>query len=917
MKFRLPWQNTLLSGISSGADILRSRPDPEKTHQSSPQVQASEPETYSSKTQAKLKHPSGSLQSLSDFSFGSAPDLPALRRIMGEEADLRQVGQALIELMFAKGLRQGLSVAEAAVEGARLALLWRDRMFAMPLLLALATRPETKEAGFLGLAILHVKRGLYRSAVDLFSRVPRETVRALALPDYMRALAHEDRIEAQREADLLVSIPTIEIRSDYRLPLLAVLYGGGFRDQALQFAELLRSSTPQAGSVQLREKTQLRWFSRYEELLDKKITWHKAAEECKSPIFATIDYKQPDYSSVSSNIGDYIQTIAMLGCLARLQDIEICGDKALTDLFECLRGRVQPERVHRGLQGKIALTAIDRDASHDAPPPPGTWAIIFGWHMHKTFQKHVAFPFHPNINPIFLSFHCNKVEMLSDEGIEYLKRFSPIGCRDWTTVYYLRSRGVAAFFSGCITTTIDTLFDTAARDGKESQTAFVDAAPKPDEAQRPHKAFSHAKPAYRGADLIENVQTALDLLDEYNGNFDRVVTSRLHAYVPCASIGLDVEFRPRRPSDVRFEGLNDLTVERLAAIQGPLLEKTAALFGMIAKGTVAEQVYAAWAELCRPELEQANSICSNVPNISLAEETVEALAASPISRRTSYVGHGYDLQSPVHVALSADEGYAAYLCVAIDSVVRNSTSPIQFHVLTRGFKKETTDKIGEHFRSERCQINFLPCDDVDYGEVGGKYPRITVSTMDRLLLPELLPTTRRVVYLDTDILVLGDIAELFWTEMDGRPIAARGSIAPGASSGFAHLNRITGRLSPAMATEFRRRVSLRCDLAFPTFNAGVLVLDLQQLREMHFCREFLPFVFRYGINDQELLNFFACGNWSAIPSSWNSWPTQEIVDAPKLVHFVGSNKPWEGNVLPFSDLWNEYRSRLESLLQSF
>jgi len=42
----------------------------------------------------------------------------------------------------------------------------------------------------------------------------------------------------------------------------------------------------------------------------------------------------------------------------------------------------------------------------------------------------------------------------------------------------------------------------------------------------------------------------------------------------------------------------------------------------------------------------------------------------------------------------------------------------------------------------------------------------------------------------------------------------------------------------------------------------------------------------------------------------------ELVEAPKLVHFVGSNKPWEGNVLPFSNLWNEYRSRLEGLLQA-
>ena len=61
------------------------------------------------------------------------------------------------------------------------------------------------------------------------------------------------------------------------------------------------------------------------------------------------------------------------------------------------------------------------------------------------------------------------------EAIEYLMRYGPVGCRDWTTVYLLLSIGVPAFFSGCLTTTIDTVFPdlrgAAARPTRPSPTS--------------------------------------------------------------------------------------------------------------------------------------------------------------------------------------------------------------------------------------------------------------------------------------------------------------------------------------------------------------------------------------------------------------------------------------------------------------
>lgn len=79
--------------------------------------------------------------------------------------------------------------------------------------------------------------------------------------------------------------------------------------------------------------------------------------------------------------------------------------------------------------------------------------IMNGWYMHDANH----WPPSPKIQPLFVAFHLNssvKDQMLSTEGVNYLKSHEPIGCRDYNTVELLNSRGVKAYFSGCMTLTL-------------------------------------------------------------------------------------------------------------------------------------------------------------------------------------------------------------------------------------------------------------------------------------------------------------------------------------------------------------------------------------------------------------------------------------------------------------------------------
>tara|TARA_R110002050_G_scaffold88588_1_gene186951 strand:+ start:6099 stop:7067 length:969 start_codon:yes stop_codon:yes gene_type:complete len=81
--------------------------------------------------------------------------------------------------------------------------------------------------------------------------------------------------------------------------------------------------------------------------------------------------------------------------------------------------------------------------------------IMNGWFIHNTKNWVPS----ENIIPLFVSFHMNNTAapaMLTPKGIAYLKKHEPIGCRDQFTADTLKAKGIDAYFTGCLTLTLDT-----------------------------------------------------------------------------------------------------------------------------------------------------------------------------------------------------------------------------------------------------------------------------------------------------------------------------------------------------------------------------------------------------------------------------------------------------------------------------
>jgi lipopolysaccharide biosynthesis glycosyltransferase len=803
------------------------------------------------------------------------------------------------EAQLAERLRRGETFSHAVIGSVRQLLAAGQHVTARALSQALEDSEETQGTGRLAAALVALQRGLIELAWADFTGVPRGLWVEHAPAEYVHTAFLADPTEAIAEVRRLLDERPPSVDADAWTGMAYAAFGVQEHELA---AHLIEAADQSPEDLSARNVRRVEWLR----------PWLERAAHPPAPpevpaghvAFGVIDYKQPDYEQMSSNLGDYVQTIAALGHVVRHQGLTFHGDPELADVLTELQGRVKPERAVDGPPADVTLVALNRDATNLDAVPVGTWSVVFGWYMQSQFKMRHDFPLNPAIRPIFVSFHVNRRELLTPESIDYLKANAPIGCRDWTTVDLLLSVDVPAFFSGCITTTVDTVFpeDDRPVPPKGLATAYVDVkldqVPKKNWDQR----LTQAEESVRVTSFGPNMRDALDMLERYRRDFSYIITTRLHCYLPARSLGMPVDFSPRNRADIRFNGLLDLTPEQLDEIRQGISDKLRAVLEVVWSGAEVDEVRAAWREVCADDVAKAVERRASVPPLPPPSFDVSA-ACAVVSGGSVHVPRSVGLAEgeEVNVALALDGNLREQLLVVIDGLVENTVRPLHLWILSRDHGPEDHDRLAAIF--PEASFTWLPCDEVDYGPVLGMLRHITVSTMDRLLLPDLLPDIERVVYHDIDALCVTDIGPLYDTFLDGHPLAARSAIAMGTVSGFGNIYRSGKRLTPEEAFDLYRRMHARFRFDFVSFNAGILVLDLAHMRADDFCRSFLPYVEHYGMNDQEILNCYAGPNRTFLDPRWNSVAAQEPVTDPWIIHWAGPSKPWGSDYILFRRRW--------------
>lgn len=766
---------------------------------------------------------------------------------------------------------------------------------------ALYDRDETRPAGALATGLIAHRMGLGRFAWQQLSSLPDEVWLEHAASEYVQLAGSHDPPRARaalehalaHEGPLTTSTWQALARRAMGLQLTDLVGPIVERFDAAATTDLADADADRA--LELERAWVGRWAPRV-----------VAGPVPPSPALAgtvaigLLGHDQPDRRATSPRVGDRLETLALLAHVVRHAGVEPdAGD--LGRFAAELAARVPEERRLASPPTPVTLHQVDRDAASWSAVPEGTWLLVAGSWAERFAGVGFDLPYPAHLRPLYLSLHVARRAVLTDEVVAHLRAHAPIGCRDHATVDLLLGHDVPAFLAGALTTTIDLVAEPGCpQPGEDAPTAWL-GLPAPSSGLP-------VRPSLHPESLADDLRAALDVVDG-TPEWGRVVTSDLDVHLATRSLGRPGELRPRQ-TDLRLLGPGPLTDDEVDATGQGLTGLLEPVIAAIVRGDDDATVRAAWTDVTGARVAAARARHEaevDLPSLVDVAEAVATIAAGRVDvPRTEPAPPGDEME----VVLALDANLKEQFLVVVDGLVTHASRPIHLNVLSRDHGPADHERVAALFPT--VSLTWWPCDEVDYGEVHAMIPHITISTMDRLVLPELLADVDRVVYHDIDALPVADVAELHDTDLRGAPIGARDLEASVMQSGWTHVfgPAADPGLEPGMGAELIRRETHHHGRDFTAFNAGIMVLDLARMRADRFCERYLPYVHAFGMNDQQILNAYAGAHRLSLAEGWNARPSQEEVTDPRIIHWAGGQKPWAEGYVSYRGAWRHHEERV-------
>ncbi|MBR2992898.1 MAG: glycosyltransferase family 8 protein [Clostridiales bacterium] len=268
----------------------------------------------------------------------------------------------------------------------------------------------------------------------------------------------------------------------------------------------------------------------------------------------------------------------------------------------------------------------------------------------------------------------------------------------------------------------------------------------------------------------------------------------------------------------------------------------------------------------------------------------------------------------IPIFLATDNNFTVPTYVTLYSLISNynGTNNVDVYVLTdNNFSTDNEDFLMK-LSSNYFKINIIRIEN-EYDIVTPNLSFITRTTMYRLLIPRIVnqfnnPNLNKCIYLDSDIIVEGDITELYNIDVNGFYVAG-----------------VKDR-----AISNNRNDELRNILNVPSLanyvNAGVLLFNISEINKQGVVEKLELAGYRndYPYNDQDAINAEFYGKIKNIPLRYNAiniylydnksdtyeqYGMDNLVEArksPLIIHYISDKKPWIYKNTPLAEAWWKY-----------
>ena len=259
------------------------------------------------------------------------------------------------------------------------------------------------------------------------------------------------------------------------------------------------------------------------------------------------------------------------------------------------------------------------------------------------------------------------------------------------------------------------------------------------------------------------------------------------------------------------------------------------------------------------------------------------------------------MKNKIEIFFASDTNYLPYLSCALHSLSEHSSPDNEYriHILTTDFSEES---LAETKRLVRSNITVSVHDLSE--RIAEIKSELSVRLRDyysdsiyyRIFIPKMFPRLKKAVYLDADIILNDDVANLYNTDLGDNLL---GAVTDESVVGI-----------PIFCDYVKKQIGLADEHDY--FNSGVLVMNLAAMRDERLEEKFVHLLKTYNFDtvapDQDYLNLICRGRVHYLEGGWNKHPIAENElkrSELHLMHYNMFNKPWHYYGVQNEDLFWE------------
>ncbi len=240
------------------------------------------------------------------------------------------------------------------------------------------------------------------------------------------------------------------------------------------------------------------------------------------------------------------------------------------------------------------------------------------------------------------------------------------------------------------------------------------------------------------------------------------------------------------------------------------------------------------------------------------------------------------------IVFGIDNNYVGPLLVSAYSVMKNNTTfnEVFFHIITSGISPINQQKIRKmETVFSGVHVDFSIVDEEMFMEFPLHIKHISAIAYGRFLIPDIFTNLDKVLYLDSDILVLDDLYKLWETNIDSACVAG------------SHKSYITTQFPG-----YKESIGLNAESTY--INSGVMLMNLTRMRKLNMTHKLLHNAKSLKdivkIQDQDIINitfrdeiatFHKKYNYTDSDRREGSFKENDVV----IAHFNTGNKPWNSD----------------------